>query len=182
MSLTQEIEARIEKFVSELNELVRKQALDAVASALGTGGAPVRRGPGRPPKSAAGNGAAAAVSAPAPKARAAKARKKGEKRTADELAQLEGSLENFVRTNPGQGIEAIGKAIGFATAELARPMKKLVQRGSVRTEGEKRATKYYPSEGGAASASASASAGEAAAPKRRGRPPGKASKKKGKKK
>ena len=85
-----------------------------------------------------------------------------------------------VRTNPGQGIEAIGKAIGFATAELARPMKKLVQRGAVRTEGEKRATKYYPGEGGAASASASE--GEAAAPKRRGRPPGKASKKKGKRK
>ncbi|AKF06543.1 hypothetical protein [Sandaracinus amylolyticus] len=180
MSLTQEIEARIEKFVSELNELVRKQALDAVASALGTGGAPVRRGPGRPPKSAAGNGAAAAVAAPSAKARAAKSRKKGEKRTADELAQLEGSLENFVRTNPGQGIEAIGKAIGFATAELARPMKKLVQRGAVRTEGEKRATKYYPGEGGA---SASASEGGEAAPKRRGRPPGKAGgKKKGKKK
>lgn len=177
MSLTQEIEARIEKFVSELNELVRKQALDAVASALGTGATstPARRGPGRPPKSA--NGAAApAAAAKAPRARA---RKKGEKRSAAELAQLESSLESFVRSNPGQGIEAIGKAIGFPTAELARPMKKLVQRGSVRTEGEKRATKYYPGDGASA---ASAEGGEAA-PKRRGRPAGKgAAKKKGKRK
>ena len=139
MSLTQEIDSRIKCFVAELNDLVRKQALQAVSSALGTNGA-ARRGPGRP----AGSGASAA----APAAKRVRTRRKGEKRTQAELAQLESALASHVRANPGQGIEAIGKSLGLPTGELSRPMKKLVQRGAVRTQGEKRATKYFAGEGG----------------------------------
>lgn len=162
MSLTKEIESRIEKFVAELNELVRKEAVEAVATALGTGtratsaaAAPARRGPGRPPR--APNGAAAAPAAAAPKAAKGprvRARKKGEKRTQAELAQIESSLESHVRNNPGQGIEAIGKALSLPTSELARPMKKLIAKGAVKTVGEKRATKYFPGDGAPAAASA----------------------------
>ncbi len=172
MNLTQEIDSRIQRFVAELNDLVRKQAMDAVSSALGAD-APVRRGPGRPPGSGAKQQAAS--SAAAPKAAKGRSRRKGEKRTQSELAQLESSLESYVQNNPGQGIENIGKAIGFATGELSRPMKKLVQRGVVRTEGAKRATKYYAGSGGGTSSAA-------ATPKRRG--PGRkaGAKKKSKKK
>lgn len=155
MNLTKEIESRIEKFVAELNDLVRKQAVDAVAAALGTGGTSAgRRGPGR--SATASNGAATAS---APRARA---RKKGEKRTQAELAQLESSLDDYVRNNPGQGIEAIGQALGFRTGELARPMKKLIAKGVVRTTGEKRATKYFPGDGSAASAEGTAKPSRAA--------------------
>lgn len=142
MSLTQEIDTRIKRFVAELNELVRKEALQAVSTALGTNGAAPRRGPGRP---------AAAAAAAAPAAKRGRSRRKGEKRTQAELAQLESTLASHVRSNPGQGIEAIGKALGFPTAELSRPMKKLVTRGVIRTQGAKRATKYFAGEGGASS-------------------------------
>lgn len=168
MNLTKEIESRIEKFVAELNDLVRKQAVDAVAAALGTGGSgAARRAPGRPAKASNGE---ARVAAPR-----ARARKKGEKRTQAELAQLESALDDYVRNNPGQGIEAIGQALGFRTGELARPMKKLIAKGSVTTQGEKRATKYFPGDGSpAGSAEGAAKAPRAA---KRGR-----AKKKSKKK
>lgn len=174
MNLTQEIDSRIQRFVAELNELVRKQALDAVSSALGSE-APVRRGPGRPPGSGAKQQAPSAGAAP--KAAKGRSRRKGEKRTQSELAQLESSLESYVQNNPGQGIENIGKAIGFPTGELSRPMKKLVQRGAIRTEGAKRATKYYAGTGGGGGGTSAA-----ATPKRRG--PGRkaGAKKKSKKK
>ncbi|MDQ3037765.1 MAG: hypothetical protein M3Y87_35555 [Myxococcota bacterium] len=163
MNLNQEIDSRIQRFVTELNELVRRQALQAVSDALGTNGAPLRRGPGRPPGSGR-TAQAASAGASGPKAGKVRARRKGEKRTPAELAQLESSLESHVQSHPGQGIEAIGKSLGIATGELSRPMKKLVQRGSVRTEGAKRATKYYAANG---ASSGSSAAGEAT-PKRRG--------------
>lgn len=148
MNLTHEIENRIQRFIGELNELLRKQALQAVSDALTSNGAPVRRGPGRPPGPRPA--VAGTVAAPtAPRATRGRGRRRGEKRTQQELAQLETTLENHVRANPGLGIEAIGKAIGFETGELSRPMKKLIERGAIRTEGAKRATKYYIAGGGA---------------------------------
>lgn len=157
MSLTQEIESRIQRFVTELNELVRKQALQAVSDALGTQPAPRRAAssqrPGRPAKAPASNGASAPVAAGGGPRR--RSRKKGEKRTQAELAALERALASYVQSNPGKGIEAIGKALGYPTSELSRPMKKLVQRGAIRTEGEKRATKYYGGSAGAAKAAGS---------------------------
>jgi hypothetical protein len=139
MSLSQEIEVRIQRFVSEVNDLVRQEALQAVSKALGAAQG-LARGPGRPRS----NGTAMAFLGKGAKMRA---RRKGEKRTAAELAQLEASLFDHVRSHPGSGIEAIGRAIGLRTSELARPMKKLLERKEVRSEGQKRATKYFPVDG-----------------------------------
>jgi hypothetical protein len=47
-------------------------------------------------------------------------------------------------TIPGSRIEAIGKALGYKTKELALPMKKLIAESTVKTEGEQRATTYAP--------------------------------------
>jgi hypothetical protein len=149
MNLTHEIESRIQRFIGELNELLRKQALQAVSDALTSNGAPVRRGPGRPPGPRPAVIGTAAPAPLAPKATRGRGRRRGEKRTQQELAQLENTLESHVRSNPGQGIEAIGKAVGFDTGELSRPMKKLIERGAIRTEGAKRATKYFIGGGGA---------------------------------
>lgn len=127
-----DIEARVQAFVADLEGLVRVAALEAVQKALGEGG-----GTGRGKKAA---GAAPAAGG-APKA---KARKKGQKRTPEELEALEGQLDAFVNANPGQRIEEIGKALGIATSELTRPMKKLLEGGKVRSTGQRRATKYFP--------------------------------------
>ncbi len=139
MNLTQEIESRIQRFVGELNDLVRKQALQAVSEALGSGASAARRG--RPPGSKnivhGANGAGLRI----------RSRRKGEKRTAAELAEIERSLFEHVSGNAGMGIEAIGSALGVATGELSRPMKKLIARGAIRTQGAKRATKYWAADG-----------------------------------
>lgn len=146
MSLTQEIESRIQTFVKEVNELVRREALAAVSAALGAsvGSPAVRRPPGRPPK--AMPGAVAGSPAPAVPSRR-RARRKGEKRAPEELLALERALFDHVKGNPGQGIEMIGRALGLTTSELARPMKKMVSRGDMRTVGVKRATKYFVADG-----------------------------------
>lgn len=134
-----QIRNTIESFVSELNELVRQAAMEAVTSALGAsvpGGfsQPARRG--RPP---------AAAKAPAAPAKRGPGRPqgRGSKRTAEELAQLAEQFVEYVTSNPGQRIEAIGAALGIETKVLALPVKKLVAEGRVKTEGQKRATSYF---------------------------------------
>lgn len=120
----------IDGFVAELNGLVRQAALEAVAGALGTASASSalpRRGRPGPAKTAA-----------------PLARRPGAKRTPEELSQLTEELYGFIAANPGQGIEAIGKGMQIETKELALPVKKLIAERRISTEGQKRATKYYP--------------------------------------
>lgn len=73
------------------------------------------------------------------------ARARGAMRAPAELAALVEKLAAHIRRNPGQGAEAIGKALGVATSEMALPIKKLVAAKRIRSEGQKRATKYFPS-------------------------------------
>jgi hypothetical protein len=52
-----------------------------------------------------------------------------------------------VRAEPGQRIEQLARAMGTATKEMALPVRKLIGDGVLRTEGARRATKYFPSDG-----------------------------------
>ncbi|MBX7192535.1 MAG: DNA-binding protein, partial [Sandaracinaceae bacterium] len=70
-------------------------------------------------------------------------RKKGQKRTQEELAALQAKLDNYIRANDGKRIEEISKAIDAGTSDLTGPMKKLMEQGKVRSTGERRATRYY---------------------------------------
>lgn len=155
MRLSQDIEPLIREFVDQLTAVVRKEALRAVGEVLGNEAAvatPTRR---------ASRSAAPVVEEPAPAPRASRAsaknRAKGQKRSPEELEKLESSLLQFVIDNPGHGIEAIGRALGYPTSELTRPMKKLVMRNSIRAIGEKRATKYHAADGASASSGSSGS-------------------------
>ena len=60
------------------------------------------------------------------------------------MAQLTTALLDHVRANPGQRIEQIKQAVGYTTAQLSLPMKKLIATGAVKSQGEKRATQYFP--------------------------------------
>ena len=42
------------------------------------------------------------------------------------------------------GIEAIGRGMGVPTSDLSRPAKQLIEAKTIKTTGEKRATKYFP--------------------------------------
>ena len=71
-------------------------------------------------------------------------RPKGAKRDPRVLEALTEKLGAFIKKNPGQRIEEIGKALGTRTKDLVLPVKKLIAAKKVSTKGEKRATKYFP--------------------------------------
>jgi hypothetical protein len=153
-----ELQVRVRGFVDELSALIRRQALEAVeevlekgesggvaapAHRLSAGSAP--RGRGRPRK--------AAVESAAPRARAGRGgpkpvaspkRKAGEKRTPQQLAQITEQLYNFIKSNGGQGVEQIAKALATPTKELTLPIRKLIRDKKISSKGQKRATRYFP--------------------------------------
>lgn len=93
----------------------------------------------RPAKKPAGKKAAAPAAAK---------KAKGEKRGPGALARISEELMTHIEDNPGQGVEQIAKALGYSTKALALPVRKLLASRRLRTEGVKRATRYY-SRGGA---------------------------------
>lgn len=132
------IRSHIDQFLVSISALVRQAAVEAVREALGAGdgmvAAPARRGPGRPRK-------VAAAAASAPKARAEG--KRGRRSSAD-VEQVAAQVRDYVSANPGQRLEEIGRGLGADTAGLKRPIQGLLAAGELRTEGQKRGTKYFP--------------------------------------
>jgi hypothetical protein len=68
----------------------------------------------------------------------------GAKRPLVEIAALTEKVYDYVKGNPGLGIEAIGKALATPTSELTLPIRKLLATNRIRLEGERRGTKYFP--------------------------------------
>jgi hypothetical protein len=170
-TLDDQIRATTDAFASEIYTLIRKAALEAVQSVLAASSGPAVSAPkpAAPPPQAAParrapppRAAPKAAPAPAPKpapapARAARApaskaappkpaakRPLGAKRPPAELAALVEKLGAYIKNSPGQGMEAISKALGTNTSDLTLPVKKLLAAKRVRFEGVKRATKYFP--------------------------------------
>jgi hypothetical protein len=134
-ALQRELRKRIEAFVTDLEGLVRRAALQAVAQALG-GSVPARAAEqparrGRPKKGAA---KPSKPSKPAPKKRV--------RRTAADLERTAAAILDHVSKHPGQGAEEIKAALHLATAAWALPIKKLVDEGRIVTRGAKRSTTY----------------------------------------
>ena len=146
MPVESAIRARVEAFASELVALIRLSAVDVVTEALGGAGPSRRRGSGR------------SVGAPP-----SSHRPKGAKRDPKVLAALTEKLGAFIKKNPGQRIEQIGKALSIATKELALPVKKLVAAKMISSKGQKRATTYYGGRGGGAAKKPARSARKARA-------------------
>jgi hypothetical protein len=124
-----EIRRLVDDFVAQLTEIVHESALDMVREALGDTPAPRKRGPGRPPKATA--------------AKPGRKRKARARRTAGEVEALGKVVLDYVRANAGQRLEEIGRGLKRATKDLKRPIAKLLESGALRTEGQRRGTKYY---------------------------------------
>jgi hypothetical protein len=95
-------------------------------------------------KAAPAKKAAKAPAKAAPKKPVAVKRPLGAKRPPEEIAKLTERLGSYIASNPGNGIEHIGKALNTPTSELTLPIKKLLASKKIRFEGQKRATRYYP--------------------------------------
>lgn len=128
--IQQEINQRIEGFVSEITELARKAAYETLSSALAHG------------MSDPMGARHAGVSTPS-----VLRYRKGGKRSANEIAATADSLLQYIREQPGQRMEIIARAMDVSTKELTLPIKKLLQAKKIRVEGQKRATTYFPASG-----------------------------------
>jgi len=126
------IRAALDAFVEDISTLIQQAALASVEQALaGASAIPGRRG-GR-----AARGAAPVF------ASLAQSRKKGAKRTPEELEQLIKKLHSYIAKNPGQRIEQIAQGLDISTKELNLPAKKLISEKKLSTKGQKRATTYF---------------------------------------
>lgn len=110
-------------FVAQITELARRAAIDTLESALGKrgGAAALARGTGG-------------------------SRRKGAKRTGDELDKLGEAFHAFVAKHPGLRIEQINKELDTSTKDLALPIRKMIADGSLKTKGSKRSTTYFAGE------------------------------------
>jgi hypothetical protein len=141
--IEQRINELVSGFVNEITRLAREAAKTTLEAALaGTHGAVADARSGR--RGRGGRGAVAA--SPAPVA-ASTRRPKGAKRPANEITETKEKVHAHIRANPGQRIEQINKMLGTRTSDLSLPLKKLLAEGAIRTEGERRATKYFPGDG-----------------------------------
>jgi len=127
-SIDSEIQSRVSAFAAELVAIVRASALEVVQEALGDAVTP-----------RAVRGGAKLSLAP----KAAASRGKGAKRDPQAIEALTNQLGAFIKKNPGQRIEQIGKELGIPTKELALPVKKLLAGKRISTKGQKRATTYF---------------------------------------
>src|SRR5688572_29148650 len=127
------IRSHIDQFLVSISSLVRQAAVEAVREALGaTNGnvsAPARRGPGRPRK------VAGAPKAGKPGRRA--------KRSSADVKAVGAKVLSYVKANPGHRLEEIGRGLKVETSGLKRPIQLLLGTGRLRTEGQKRGTKYF---------------------------------------
>lgn len=123
MAPANDLRSRVDSFVADLNDLIRKSALDAVHSALGM---TAKRGPGRP------RGAA-------PVARKGRRVKRDPKAVMEVAAKVLAAA----KAKPGSSIEQLGAALKMPTKSLALPVRKLIAAKQLKTRGQKRGTRYF---------------------------------------
>jgi len=73
----------------------------------------------------------------------ARASGRGEKRSHESLEGLQEKLRGYIAKHPGLRVEEINRALGTNTKDLALPIRKLIASKSIRTIGQRRATKYF---------------------------------------
>jgi hypothetical protein len=128
-----QISQLVDNFVAQVSALARRAAMDALEGALDapTSARPSSRAGARP----------SSTLKLAPFA-------SGTKRPADEIESMKARLLDYINENPGQRVEQINKALGTKTKDVALPLKKMITNGTIRSTGARRATAYFPVDGG----------------------------------
>jgi hypothetical protein len=140
-----ELRALIEGLVEDISELVKRAAVESVSDALGAA-----EGMSPAPSIAAAEPSRKGRRTTLPKPQQLPLRLEPEpaaapsgKRSAEEIGSSMVQIVEYVRVNPGQGVEHIARGLGMETKELALPIKKLLATGKLKSTGQKRATKYF---------------------------------------
>lgn len=135
----------IQSAIDNLVTVTKQAAREELLAELGGKGAPraARKPRAVPKKRTAKRGAAKAKAPRAPRARA----------SAEDLQAKSAELLEFIRINPAQSSEEIGKSLSLEPALLRKLMKPLLSEGKVTMAGKARGARY--SVAGAAPAPAS---------------------------
>jgi hypothetical protein len=120
------LERRVERFVDDVEALVRRATLHAVAQALEVRAA--EAGAGRGPKTP-------------PEAAEPPRRRQPSPARARALRQMEA----YLAEHPGARMREIARALGYRSDFLQPLMRRLLEAGTVRKEGRRSATRYFPS-------------------------------------
>jgi hypothetical protein len=126
-TLKQKIENAVEQVVRE--HLVAVEA--AVTAAVREGLRRATRPASNPPAAGAGS---------PPRRR----RSPSQRRSREEMAQLEERLYSAICAHPGETMAVLAPAIGLSARELSRPATLLRRSGRVRSVGQRHFTRYFP--------------------------------------
>ncbi len=140
-----------DQFVADLTEVIHEAALEAAREALEGAGATARPKRGRKRltvRRAAKPGRTKRVRKVLPR-KGDRVSGGRQRRSAQDVDDIAGAVHACVRANPGSSVGEIGEALKLTTKALRLPIQKLLLDGKLRTEGEKRGTRYFAGTGGA---------------------------------
>lgn len=126
--IERDIRHRVEEFVADISDLIRKAALAQVSEALGG------KKRGLPHRAASTK-------------RLRGASRSGGKRSPEQLETQARAIAALIRKSPGIRADQMASALGLSTREIALPIKKLLADRAAHKKGQKRATQYYPGPG-----------------------------------
>ena len=139
------LEQLITRFVSDLEAVFRDQALASIRETLATalGGAVPKRGRGRPRKTDSKLPGVKKISMPSRASTNKPAKGSGRiRRTVAEIERDAHHILEYVKKNPGRRSEDIRAALKIDKAAWTNTMSRLIEKGQLKSHGEKRNTTY----------------------------------------
>lgn len=124
--IEKQIAERVDAFVADLSDLLRKAALQQAADILSeqAGGVSIRRSRRAARRSAR--------------------RGRNGRRNPKQIDALTKRLLADVQSKPGRRVEEIGRDLGVGTRDLNLPIKRLLKSKQITRKGQRRATRYHP--------------------------------------
>jgi hypothetical protein len=141
------LRARVDSFVTELSDLVRRRTLgdivDVLKSAEGSArayrdGPPVKIVKARGQRKVARGTPGRPAKAPIAAAQA------GRRRAPELFAPLMARVHGYIKSHAGGGVGPIAAALGTSTRDLSLVLRKLLDEKKVTSTGKKRGTRYFP--------------------------------------
>lgn len=140
------LRARVDSFVTELSDLVRRATMGDIVEALKNaegrallhrGGPPAKIAKARGERRVAGGTPGRPANAPIAASTA------GRRRAPELLAPLMARVHGYIKAHPGHGVGPIAAALGTSTRDLSLVLRKLLDEKKVTSKGKKRGTRYF---------------------------------------